>query len=1232
MENENEEDKNNIKDVKVENKEKPLDKKQILQDKLKKIFLDREQNKYKYNKINIPDNLKYSSDNSNNSSKEKNIKKTEDEEENKDKDVVNNVIQNKNKDLNDKENIVLNNDNNNDEKNNEEKNNNEKNNDENNKDDKNKEEKNNNINNNLKQPSKNYVIKRPPERKKNRANEEEPKNKNINSALLNNRKNNINISKKEEEENNNNDNALTEKENQEEIKDKINTKTNIISEQKEKEEEKNKLLYRQLMAKKCHDVIKLENEKREENLIVNNIKTIKEEKEKEIPLTPIVKLENEDIKRSKTINNNRIQDISNTKESTLKILQLIKAKKNEKNIIDKKMKETKDNINKDNSNIDNIDNNNNEKQVNNLTLEPKEVQNKITKVDKVDDDNQIKEENNNINNKNENKNEKEKEIKENNNTINNTINNNNNNDSANKSDKNNTLNKIQIYKKFKGKGKSCLIGNSNNFIPIKNTIEKDQIERKGTIQVQPKAEKTKIIVRNKINRHHTSLNVTKKNYIIKPKQLNLNHEENNINNLNNIINNNNNINNNNYEKIKTFQNNKIINKFKKNNLYEPKKGLISNNNKIYDERSLNLNMENKSPKKLYGEKLTYVKKSLLGNSNKQNSGHKLNNSLGYITPFINDNYNIENNLNTQIDYNKYNNSNLNNSFKVTKELGKTYYNIGNIFNLDNFEDDNNINLSNNFNINFNLDSLYNINYPFNKNKIKPSTGYNTFYSNNYFPENNNIFNKGENNYNINNINNNHNLNNNNKKVKINNIYNQYRNSNINKGIKKIYENRINKSMKIKNNFSYNNKNLFDTLKFEDLLILEDKLVNIQYSLNEEKIISNDCFEFWNYFFNNSLYENLNIFFSNYDNEYRTMFKMSLNYILMSIILSYDISFDKKIFDKIRPLLLEMLEFSYKLLLNIYEYILNLIPYTNNNINIWIKKLSNLIQKSKSSDESDSFFIETEKTPEKERLNLNINFLAKKIYYILINYPSKNKNKYIINFFKKIQEKNLEEINIFFLDKIYHEKDIKYSILSYTFLKSNVNIPPSPPPPFLNFTKIKKTKKYFLICDIDETLFHFKITEEDEEQGILKIRPGVFQFIEEIKNYYEIILFSEADKDYIDVIIDAIENKRYLYDYILCRDYISIEGNNFIKDLNKIATPLNKTIIIDNMPQNFRKHKDNAIYIKSFFGEENDDKALIDLIPILVNIAKSGKDVRNELNKYKENIVNKISSNIFKHNN
>ena len=44
-------------------------------------------------------------------------------------------------------------------------------------------------------------------------------------------------------------------------------------------------------------------------------------------------------KRSKT--KYKIKDISNTKENALKILQLIKTKRNEKNMLEEKMKETK---------------------------------------------------------------------------------------------------------------------------------------------------------------------------------------------------------------------------------------------------------------------------------------------------------------------------------------------------------------------------------------------------------------------------------------------------------------------------------------------------------------------------------------------------------------------------------------------------------------------------------------------------------------------------------------------------------------------------------------------------------------------------------------------------------------------------------------------------------------------------------------------------------------------------
>ena len=60
-------------------------------------------------------------------------------------------------------------------------------------------------------------------------------------------------------------------------------------------------------------------------------------------------------------------------------------------------------------------------------------------------------------------------------------------------------------------------------------------------------------------------------------------------------------------------------------------------------------------------------------------------------------------------------------------------------------------------------------------------------------------------------------------------------------------------------------------------------------------------------------------------------------------------------------------------------------------------------------------------------------------------------------------------------------------------------------------------------------------------------------------------------------------------------------------------------------------KSNGILIKPFLGEDQNDQALLDLIPILTNIARDEIDVRNGLMKYRDEILTKISSNLFMRN-
>jgi CTD small phosphatase-like protein 2 len=131
-------------------------------------------------------------------------------------------------------------------------------------------------------------------------------------------------------------------------------------------------------------------------------------------------------------------------------------------------------------------------------------------------------------------------------------------------------------------------------------------------------------------------------------------------------------------------------------------------------------------------------------------------------------------------------------------------------------------------------------------------------------------------------------------------------------------------------------------------------------------------------------------------------------------------------------------------------------------------------------------------------------------------------------------------------------------------------------------------------------------------------------LSKIKKYYEIIVFTSGTKEYADQIIDVIENDEKFFDFRLYREHTLFYNNEFIKDISRIGRPLDKIIIVDNLRQNFRLQKENGIEIKSFFGDDNNDKALVSLGNILKKIANRFNDTRNGIIEYKNEIKNKIS--------
>ena len=422
--------------------------------------------------------------------------------------------------------------------------------------------------------------------------------------------------------------------------------------------------------------------------------------------------------------------------------------------------------------------------------------------------------------------------------------------------------------------------------------------------------------------------------------------------------------------------------------------------------------------------------------------------------------------------------------------------------------------------------------------------------------------------------------------------------------------------------------LITLLNFEDLLIIEDKLNTVLNKLKQDKNTSEEFFDLFNYFFSSSLKPKFEQIYKYLLAETEAI-KIFINHSLILIIICYDFSLNKNNNNSnIKFSLYESMRLIYINLLMIISPLKNKIKNENKDYYnlrlIEMSGISNIIDKNLinfnnniDNDEEISF--------NRELLHNNTNLLIKNISLIIKNYKQNLLSE--LYFSIKANNISLDDINTFFRQNILREDFIGCSVLASTFLKEKENFSLSPIPYITN----PSSKKYSLVLDLDETLIHFRVNHTHNDEGVLKLRPGVGTFFQVIKEFYEIILFTEASEAYTELIIEAF-NKNNFFNYKFYRQHTIIIGHDFVKDLQRIGRPLDKIIIIDNIQQNFRMQKNNGILIKPFYGEDQNDQALFDLIPILINIAKDNIDTRNGLVKYRDEIVTKITSNLFRRNN
>ena len=64
-----------------------------------------------------------------------------------------------------------------------------------------------------------------------------------------------------------------------------------------------------------------------------------------------------------------------------------------------------------------------------------------------------------------------------------------------------------------------------------------------------------------------------------------------------------------------------------------------------------------------------------------------------------------------------------------------------------------------------------------------------------------------------------------------------------------------------------------------------------------------------------------------------------------------------------------------------------------------------------------------------------------------------------------------------------------------------------------YVKALPAKEYTLVLDLDETLLHYY--EKSEYEGELRMRPGADNFLKEMSQHFEIVIFTAAMQDYAD---------------------------------------------------------------------------------------------------------------------
>ena len=439
------------------------------------------------------------------------------------------------------------------------------------------------------------------------------------------------------------------------------------------------------------------------------------------------------------------------------------------------------------------------------------------------------------------------------------------------------------------------------------------------------------------------------------------------------------------------------------------------------------------------------------------------------------------------------------------------------------------------------------------------------------------------------------------------------------------------SKSVKNNLSNNNYNI--EIKLEDLILFEERLNDIIIALNQRNYdigASNECYEFFVFYFNNSsLKYKFPLFFKE---ENRVIIQSAINLKLYMIMITYHLSLNPNLLLK----LLEDLKFIFSLL--------------KQNLYLFIKKLM-IFYGEAFILQNEMYFKNFNYILTKNGLNnLDENEIKKMIFKNCTNIVKNISN--ILNLYKIIGEPfYFDFYEIFCVLSQITEKEINNYFCTYLFKakkpkKSNNNIAPKKPkiifynnilntdvelyeykknrihPPYIT---TPSDKKYTLVLDLNNTLINYNENISSND-NIFILRPGLLSFLNTLKPIYELISFTNESKEMSDKYLKEIETNKKYFDFNLYKEHNILIGRNLVKDISKIGRDMKKIIIVDKLYENIKATPHNGILIKPYFGEKDQsDTVLFELKKLLILVHKMGyEDIRTAIKNYESDIKYKIT--------